>query len=392
MPHLRARHALSLLQKKLQYSPVVSIQGVRQCGKSTLARELLPSTVKGSVYRTLDLPSVLDSAIARPESFLEALSDSGIVILDEAQKAPKLFDAIKALVDQNRRPGQYLLLGSTEFSKAMKIREALTGRLSRLRLFPMTLGETLGLKQEKSRTFFLSTRPRVNRRALLQFLHRGGMPGIFATRSESERQGQFEDWLSLTVERDALQIPTRRLNPVLLRRVLREIVLAREPDAVHLSRALRISPTSIRTMLDALKTLFVIHEIPPHPAGTGKPHYYLCDPGLATQLGASFEKQLKTWFYLEVLSRLASHGLDGNVLLSYYRTSKGSLIHGVWEEPGKTTLLKLLDREGIDERELLVLESAKLKHFPKADLISLGGIRQSEKVRSVHIHPWESLA
>jgi predicted AAA+ superfamily ATPase len=340
----------------------------------------------------LDLPSVLDSAIARPESFLEALSDSGIVILDEAQKAPKLFDAIKALVDQNRRPGQYLLLGSTEFSKAMKIREALTGRLSRLRLFPMTLGETLGLKQEKSRTFFLSTRPRVNRRALLQFLHRGGMPGIFATRSESERQGQFEDWLSLTVERDALQIPTRRLNPVLLRRVLREIVLAREPDAVHLSRALRISPTSIRTMLDALKTLFVIHEIPPHPAGTGKPHYYLCDPGLATQLGASFEKQLKTWFYLEVLSRLASHGLDGNVLLSYYRTSKGSLIHGVWEEPGKTTLLKLLDREGIDERELLVLESAKLKHFPKADLISLGGIRQSEKVRSVHIHPWESLA
>ena len=96
MPRLRARHALSLLQSKLKYSPVVAIQGVRQCGKSTLVRELLPPSRDGAAYRTLDQPSVLDSALLRPESFLESLVDHATVNLDEAQKAPRIFDAIKA--------------------------------------------------------------------------------------------------------------------------------------------------------------------------------------------------------------------------------------------------------------------------------------------------------
>jgi predicted AAA+ superfamily ATPase len=297
----------------------------------------------------------LDSALLRPESFLENLVDHGTVILDEAQKAPRIFDAIKARVDLNRRPGQYLLLGSTEFSKGMKIRESLTGRLSRLRLFPLTLSEANGLPHGKPTPCFLTVKPRANRRDVLRFLESGGMPGIFATRNLSERASQIQDWVSLTVERDALQIPTRKLNPVLLRRLLREIAHSPEPDSAHLARALRLSSVSIKVMIEALKTLFVVHEISPHPAGTGKPRYYLCDPGIAAWLGASFERQLETWFYLEQLSRLASHGLDGVVEFSYYRTSKGSLIHGVWEQENTVSLLKLHPAEQIDERELFVL-------------------------------------
>jgi len=392
MPHLRPRHALKLLESKLKYSPVVAIQGVRQCGKSTLARELLPAGGSGQVYRTLDLPSVLDSALVRPETFLESLADASILILDEAQKAPRLFDAIKARVDINKRPGQYLLLGSTEFSTAMRIRESLTGRLSRLKLYPMTLSETCGAELGTSNSFFLSKRPRATRRELVRFLETGGMPGIFATRSVSERTGKIQDWVALTVERDALQIPTRKLIPSLLRRVLREIAVTAEPDATHLARSLRLSAVSIRSMLEALKTLFVIHEIPPHPSGTGKPRYYLCDPGIAAWLGAGFERQLETWFYLEQLSRLASHGLEGIVEFSYYRTTKGSIIHGVWEQGGKHALLKLDITERVDERELLVLEAAKRKQFPGADLFLLSGVSSREKVRGVHTLPWELLA
>lgn len=391
MPHLRARHALPLLQSKLKYSPVVAIQGVRQSGKSTLARELLPSSKDGSIYRTFDQPSLLDSAQERPETFLESLSDFYTVILDEAQKAPKLFDAIKAKVDLDRRPGQYLLLGSTEFSKGMKVRESLTGRLSRLRLFPMTISETLGLSLEKVVPFCLSGAPRIKRREILRYLESGGMPGIFATRNPSERDSQIQDWVALTVERDALQIPTRKLNSVLLRRLLREVALQSEPDSANLSRSLRLSSVSVRVMLEALKTLFVIHEIPPHPQGTGKPHYYLCDPGIAAWLGASFERQLETWFYLEQLSKIASHGLEGVVEFSYYRTTKGSVIHGVWEQNSKISLLKLDFSERIDERELLVLESAKKKIFTSASLHFLSGVSMSEKIREVRILPWESL-
>ncbi len=217
------------------------------------------------------------------------------------------------------------------------------------------------------------------------------MPGIFATRSKTEREGQIQDWIALTVERDALQIPTKKLNPVLLRRVLREIATTSVPDATSLSRALRISSVSIRGILEALKTLFVIHEIHPHPLGTGKPMIYLCDPGIAAWLGAGFERQLETWFYLEQLSRIASHGLEGSVEFSYYRTTKGSIVHGVWEQGKTTALLKLDVTERVDERELLILESARKKAFPGAELHFLSGVRHPENVRGVAVSPWESM-
>ena len=217
------------------------------------------------------------------------------------------------------------------------------------------------------------------------------MPGIFATRSLSEREGRIQDWVSLTVERDAMQIPTKRINAVLLRRLLREIAVQPVPDVTHLARSLRLSSVSVKGMLEALKILFVIHEISPHPQGTGKPMYYLCDPGIATWLGASFERQLETGFYLEQLSRVASHGLEGVVEFSYYRTTKGSMIHGVWEQDGRVALLKLDPTERIDERELLVLEAARKKAFHGAELFLLSGVSAKEKIRGVQVIPWEHL-
>jgi hypothetical protein len=80
------------------------------------------------------------------------------------------------------------------------------------------------------------------------------------------------------------------------------------------------------------------------------------------------------------------------VEFSYYRTSKGSLIHGVWEQENTVSLLKLHPAEQIDERELFVLEAAKKKAFPRASLFLLSGITNSEKVRGVQGLPWECLA
>lgn len=339
----------------------------------------------------MDQPTVLDAALLRPESFLEGLSDSATVILDEAQKAPRLFDAIKARVDIDARPGQYLLLGSTEFSKGMKIRESLTGRISRLRLFPLILAEIHSLADAKVGPFFLSATPRTTRRDFLRMLERGGMPGIFATRSDAERNSQTQDWIALTVERDALQIPTKKINPAILRRLLREIAVHPEPEAGRLAKSLRISSVTVKSMIDVLKTLFAIHEIQPHPAGTGKPRYYLCDPGIAAWLGAGFERQIETCFYLHQLAMLSYCGLDSKTEFSYYRTAKGSVIHGVWEEDGKTALLKLLPTESIDERELLVLKAARDRAFPKATLLALAGIQHPERVAEVQVRPWEAM-
>ena len=309
MPHIRSRYALIPLLKKMRYSPVVAIQGVRQCGKSTLARELLPTGLKNCHYQTFDSPSTLDSATQRPESFLEVFSGFETLILDEAQKVPKIFDTIKLRVDRNRRPGQYLLLGSTEFSSLMKIRESLTGRLSRLRLFPLLSGEIAKTPLSQTGPFLISKKPRISRKDWLLFLQRGGMPALFATRSESEWRDKSQDWIALTVERDALQIPGKKVDPARMMRLLREIALSPEPDSAHLSKSLRIAPGTIKSLLEVLQTLFVINRIEPHPLGTGKPHYYLCDPGLASRLGDPSRGHSKQPF---IWSRLLNSIISGS--------------------------------------------------------------------------------
>ena len=396
MPHLRDRYALTLLLKKLRYSPVVAIQGVRQSGKSTLARELLPSALPDSVYRTFDSPSTLDSALDRPESFLANLTDYQTIILDEAQKAPRIFDAIKHQVDLNRQPGKYLLLGSTEFSKLMRIRESLTGRLSRLRLFPLLSGEAAKLPLKGGQPFFLHSPARLSRKNWLLYLQRGGMPAIFATRDESEFRGKTEDWLSLTLERDARQMPGRTVDSTKLRRLLREIVVHPEPEAGRMARSLRFSPATVKSLLEVLETLFVIHRVSPHPHGTGKPRFYVCDPGLAASLGAGFERQLETAFYTEVLAKLAYVGLESAVHFSYFGSPKGSFVHGVWEQDGEVSLLKLSPVETLDERELLILHTTGERLSQNARLkvrktYFLNGTMHAEKEKGVSILPWECL-
>jgi len=141
MPHDRKRHIIKLIKKKLSFSPIVTIQGPRQCGKSFFTREILQKSLKDSQYFTLDLSSERDFANSNPDTFLEGKKKFHPLIIDEAQKAPALFDAFKYQVDQNRRPGMYLLLGSTEFSGELLIKESLTGRLSRTRMYPMTMAE-----------------------------------------------------------------------------------------------------------------------------------------------------------------------------------------------------------------------------------------------------------
>lgn len=394
MPHLRKRHLLPTLIKRLKHSPVVAIQGVRQCGKSTLAREMIPKIIDDSVYKTFDQNSVLDFAKRNPETFLEGLAAHKLVVLDEVQKSPSIFDSIKHAVDLERKPGRFLILGSTEFSKMMRIRESLTGRLSRVRLFPMTMAELKQIPLSPESEFFLSPAPRITRRDLLKFLSQGGLPALFSVRDADEFSQRAQDWLNLTVERDALLIPTKKLAPDQIYRVLQKVATLAEPEAGRIAKSLRISPIQCKSIIEALKTLFVLHEILPHSTGSGKPRYYLCDPGLARVLGADFERQLETAFYLECLAKRAVYGQTFEPALTYFRTSKGSVIHAVVETKDQISALKIIPNEKIDERELMVLTAfrERLKKHKKVMLHALAGTDQKRKDMDIQILAWESMA
>ena len=140
-PVLFPRLAERRLVEALEDSPVVLIHGPRQCGKTTLARMAAAGPDRlGYAYVSLDDAVARDSARHDPAGFVGEFPDR--VILDEVQRAPELFEAIKLEVDRRRKPGRFLLTGSTNVLLLPTLSESLAGRLEIVRLHPLAQRET----------------------------------------------------------------------------------------------------------------------------------------------------------------------------------------------------------------------------------------------------------
>lgn len=346
--------------RKLKFARVVALQGVRQCGKSFLVNQFLGSDFPGLRLERFDLGETRAFASQNPDLFLSERADAFPLVVDEAQKVPAIFDAVKVKVDEDPRPGRFVLLGSTEFSHLFKIQESLTGRMSRLRIFPLTLGESLQLPMKSGDVHgLLHSQPRASHQDVLRALEKGGMPGIFAARSDAEREGLLEDWVQLTCNRDLHQIPRLKLDSDLAFEILKLLATLDEPTLPSLSKSLRESPKVVLKHLKALETLFVIQRLRPHSAGTGKDRYYLCDSGIAHFLGARRQRLLETWVLHEVSVLRALLTAPSKRQLSYYRTSKGSTVSLLIEDTtgGNAIALHALYQERVNRRDIAVLKS-----------------------------------
>jgi predicted AAA+ superfamily ATPase len=134
------RHITPLLQEALADTPVVLLNGARQTGKSTLVQALAAS--EGRRYFTLDDHATLAAATGDPAGFIAGIN--GAVALDEVQRAPALFLAIKAAVDRDRKPGRFLLTGSANVMLLPDIADSLAGRMEVLSLWPLSSAELAG--------------------------------------------------------------------------------------------------------------------------------------------------------------------------------------------------------------------------------------------------------
>lgn len=376
----------------MKFSPVIAFQGARQTGKSVLVRDIFAKSLKTATYISFDSRTTADFAEHNPDSFLSTYSDSHPLIIDEAQKAPAIFDAVKLSVDEDRRPGRYLLLGSTEFSYLTRVRESLTGRMGRIRLYPLTLAEThnLSLRHFKINSLF-SDPPRITRAEFVRHLDLGGMPGLFNIRDNAERSRQWNDWLGLTCERDALQIQGVKIDPRLCFAILGQIARLEEPTAGHIAKSLLRDLRKVKTHLDVLETLFVVQKLNPYSGGTGKPIYTLLDVALANNLGASLHKRLITLIRIELDALLAYHDIAFTTL-SYFRARAGGVIHFIIEGPKEIVLIKILSKESLDLREIEILKSFQVKAGDKnLYRYALGGGRFSLKKEKIEIFPWESI-
>lgn len=383
MPHQRPRHALAVVQKRLNALPVIALQGARQTGKSFLARELLCQKIKKAVYLTFDSLALKQSASASPESFLIQYDSAMPLILDEAQKAPVLFDAIKKTVDERKIPGRFFLLGSTEFSRQVLIRESLAGRLSRVRVYPFDLAETIGLE--------IKGQPGVShlRKILLKYLEQGGLPGICFCRDAKQREQLFEDWLGLVCYRDLQQFKTLKLDGEIAYLILRELAQLHEPTLAHIASTLRLDSRKVANHLKALEDLFVVTRLMPHPSGTGKEIFMLFDVGLAHHLNARLERRLQIWLMNEQLAFESYFGVK-KTQFYYYRSSGKKMIHLVRESADRSlTAFQLINFENLKFADSELMGTFLKKNTAKARGYVLGPQTDKTRIDSVNFAPWE---
>src|ERR1700719_4441460 len=125
-------------EEALSDTPVVLIIGPRRAGKSTLARKMGEA---GRVYITLDDQTVLEAAQSDPAGFIRGLDRA---IIDEIQRAPDLLLAIKKTVDEDYRPGRFLLTGSANVLTLPRVADSLAGRMETIRMLPLARSEIIG--------------------------------------------------------------------------------------------------------------------------------------------------------------------------------------------------------------------------------------------------------
>jgi predicted AAA+ superfamily ATPase len=331
----RAIHQAAL--DALSDAPVVLINGARQVGKSTLARNLRAD----ARYLTLDDPAVLAAAQADPFGFIAGLK--GPVCLDEIQRAPGIFLAIKAEVDRNRTAGRFLLTGSANVLLLPQIADSLAGRMEVLELWPLSQCEIAGRPFSLIDRLFegeFADRYAFDRSDFIARLIAGGYPEALTRSSGRRREAWFDSYLStilLRDVRDLAQIEGLTELPRLMQRLA-----ARSGgllNAADLSRGSGIPQTTLKRYLALLETLFLIRLVPAWSSNLGKrlqksPKLFLSDHGLMAHLQG-----------LDAGALTGAHGLPGDLVEAFMHAELAK--HQTWAEC-RTTLMHYRTSTGVE--------------------------------------------
>ncbi len=297
------RHMYTPLAEAMMDTPVVLLNGARQTGKSTLAKAYM-DTVKGGRYLTLDDATTLSAATEDPVGFVSELEDP--VVLDEVQRAPGHFRAIKVAVDSDRRPGRFLLTGSADVLLLPNLSESLAGRMELLSLWPLSASELKGETRSLIDSLFskaqvASVDTTESRSELLQRIVTGGFPEAVSRKSTQRRNAWFASYITTILQRDVRDLANIE-NLTVLPGLIR-LLAARSTSLLNyseLSRSLGIPQSTLKRYMALLETTFMVQILSPWSANLGKrlvksPKIVLSDTGLmAHLLGADSGTEIPT--------------------------------------------------------------------------------------------------
>ncbi len=304
-----------LLSQDLREAPAVALLGPRQCGKTTLAKTIVAG-MESAVYLDLERPSDLRK-LTDPELYLGPHSDK-LVVLDEIQREPELFSVLRSLIDADRRPGRFLVLGSASRDLLRQSSESLAGRIRYRELTPFTLTE-IGAERISMDSHWL----------------RGGFPESLLSSSDAASDRWRRDFLRTFVERDVPSFGIEVRLP-LFERMLRMLAHLHGQilNWTQLAESAAISVPTAKHYVELLEKSFLVRLLQPAEANLGKrlvksPKVWWRDSGLLHALleietfehlqghpvvGASWEG-----YAMEEILRAASRAQA-----SFYRTQAGT--------------------------------------------------------------------
>lgn len=274
------------------------------------------------------------------------------VVLDEVQRVPELFLAIKASVDRDRRAGRFLLTGSANVLLLPRLSESLAGRMEILTLWPLSQGEIEGVREGFIDAVFGRALPALpeakeGRLGLVGRMLRGGYPEVLARASEDRRRAWFGSYVTTILDRDVRDIAEieglTAMPRLLTLLATRSTALLNYAD---LSRSLGMPQSTLKRYMALLETTFLIQTVPAWHSNVGKrllktPKVVLTDSGLmAHLLGLSRERLtehpdvtgplLETFVLMELRKQAAWSHRQPQIL--HFRTQTGQEVDIILED------------------------------------------------------------
>ncbi len=366
----------------MEDTPVILLNGARQTGKSTLI-QACTAGLADATYLTTDDATVLAAAQSDPAGFLSGLS--GTVVLDEVQRVPALFPAIKLLVDRARRPGRFLLTGSANVLLLPQISESLAGRMEVMTLWPFSAGELAG-QTEGFLSALFSPEPRfqsgegLDRAAYLRKIVEGGYPEALSRKTARRRDAWYGAYITTILQRDVRDLANIEQLSSLPR--LLQLLASRSmglSNHAELSRTIQLPLSTLNRYMTLLEMTDLVQPILPWTANLGKrlvksPKLMLCDTGLmAYLLGVDGTGRIpdiavgalvENYVALELRKQMSWH--PGRLGLFHLRERTGIEVDFILETPqGQIAGIEVKASGGVNENDFKHLEFLRKNLGPR---------------------------
>ena len=372
------------LLRSLENFPVTAVIGPRQCGKSTLVKQLLEEKptkeLEECIYLDLERPSDLVK-LENTEWFFNA-NKGKLICIDEIQRKPELFPIIRSFVDEWNKNGCFLILGSASRDLLKQSSESLAGRVSYKRLTPFLWNEI------------------DDKHPIEQYISRGGFPRSLLSNNEVSYQWR-QDFITTFLERDLLQ--WKNVTPVTMGRLWRMLahVNGQTVNYSTLANSLGNSSVTIKSYIDLLASTYMVEIIQPWISNLGKrlvkaPKIYIADSGITCALLNihSFDELSGHPVFGAVWEQIVIANIRGwfpDAGICHYRTSNGSEVDLVVNIEGTVYAIecKASFTPALSKGNYLAFEDIAPKHTfvvipaqegwpmkPGVDVVSLAELRE----------------